>query len=138
MTSLENCVNAYPMLDQEKLKNELILLYSRQDLYSSNKLLDLFCSLSSDELRHDVFPETIKLLKIVLTTPTTTAEFERWFSTLKRIKTFLCSTTGTDRLSALAMISIADDMISEIKDFNRKVIDHFATAKSRQIELIYK
>ena len=138
MKSLENCVKAYPMLDQEKLKSELLLLYSRQDLYSSNKLLDLFCSLSSDELRQDVFPETIKLLKIVLTTPMTTAEPERCFSTLKRIKTFLRSTTGTDRLSALAMISIAEDMISEIKDFNRKVIDYFATAKSRRIELIYK
>ena len=76
----------------------------------------------------------------------TTAEPERCFSTLKNfnikkffnIKTFLRSTTGTDRLSALAMISIAEDMISEIKDFNRKVIDHFATAKSRRIELIYK
>ena len=138
MKSLENCVKAYPMLDQEKLKSELLLLYSRQDLYSSNKLLDLFCSLSSDELGQDVFPETIKLLKIVLTTPMTTAEPERCFSTLKRIKTFLRSTTGTDRLSALVMISIAEDMISEIKDFNGKVIDHFATAKSRRIELIYK
>ena len=138
ITSLRNCVSSYPMLDQEKLKNELILLYSRQDLYPSKKLLDLLHSLASDELRKDVFPEVIKLLKIVLTTPMTTAEPERCFSTLKRIKTFLRSTTNTERLSALAMISIADNMISEIKEFNSKVIDHFATAKSRRIELIYK
>ena len=44
----------------------------------------------------------------------------------------------TDRLSALAMISIAADMISEIKDFNEKVIRHFATAKCRRVELLYK
>ena len=113
MTSLENSVKAYPMFDQEKLKSELIILYLRQDLYTSNKLLDSFCSLSSNELRQDVFPKTIKLLKIVLTTTMTTAEPECCFSTLKGIKTFLRYTTSADRLSALAMISIADDMISE-------------------------
>ena len=83
------------MLDQEKLRGELMLLYSRQDLYPSNKLLDLLHSLSSDQLRQDVFPELIKLLKIVLTIPMTTAEPERRFSTLKRIKTFLRSTMDT-------------------------------------------
>ena len=119
--SLQNCVKAYPMLDQEKLRGELMLLYSRQDLYPSNKLLDLLYSLSSDQLRQDVFPQLIKLLKIVLTIPMTTAEPERCFSTSKRIKTFLQSTMDTDRLSALAMISIASDMISEIKDFDEKV-----------------
>ena len=76
------------MLDQEKLKSELILLYSRQDLYSSNKLLHLFCLLFIVELRQDVFPETIKLLKIVLTTPMTTAEPERCFLDFKKNKNF--------------------------------------------------
>ena len=85
---LENCVKAYPMLDQEKLRGELMLLYSLQDLHHSYKLLDLPLSLSLDQLRQDVFPELIKLLKIVLTIPMTTAEPEYCFSTLKRIKTF--------------------------------------------------
>ena len=67
------------MLDQEKLRGELMLLYSRQDLYPSNKLLDLLYSLSSDQLRQDVFPELIKLLKIALTIPMTTAEPEHFF-----------------------------------------------------------
>ena len=108
--SLQNCVKAYSMLDQEKLRGELKLLYSQEDLCPSYKLLDLLHSLSSDQLRQDVFPELIKLLKIVLTIPMTTAEPKCCFSTLKRIKTFLQSTMNTDRLSALAMIAIAADM----------------------------
>ena len=44
----------------------------------------------------------------------------------------------TDRLSALAMISIASDIISEIKDLDEKVISHFATAKCHRVELLYK
>ena len=115
---LKNCLKTYPMLDQEKLKAELILLYSRQDLYLSNKLVDLLSSLSSDTLRQEVFPELFKLLKIVLTIPMTTAEPERCFSTLKRIKTFLWSTTNTDRFSTLGMRSIADEMIVQIKGSN--------------------
>ncbi|KAF3859042.1 hypothetical protein F7725_021441 [Dissostichus mawsoni] len=38
------------------------------------------------------FTETVRLLKILITTPMTTAESERCFSTLKRIKTFLRNT----------------------------------------------
>ena len=81
-------MKAYPMLDREKLKTELILLYSQRDLYPSNKLVDWISSLLSDMLRQDVFPELLKLLKIVLTIPMTTAEPEHCFSTLKRKKHF--------------------------------------------------
>ena len=92
-----------------------MLLHSRPDLYPTRKLFDLLQSLSSDVLRKDVFPEVIKLLKIILTIPMITAEPERCFSTLKRIKTFLRSTTETDRLSILGMLSMADNMIAEIE-----------------------
>ena len=63
---------------------------------------------------------------------------ERCFSTLKRIKTFLRSTIATVRLSALAMISIEDVMITESNDFNDKVTNHFATSKNRRMDLIFK
>ena len=71
--SLENCVRTYPMLDQKKLRDELMLLYPWQDLYPSSNLDSssggsyLLHFLSSDQLGQDVFPELIKLLKIVLT-----------------------------------------------------------------------
>ena len=68
----------------------------------------------------------------------TSAEPERCFSTLKRIKTFLRSTMTTDRLSALAMISIGKDLISETKNFNDLVIDYFASSKNRRMDLVFK
>ncbi|CAI6365611.1 unnamed protein product [Macrosiphum euphorbiae] len=68
----------------------------------------------------------------------TSAEAERSFSTLKRIKTFLRSTMSEDRLSALSMLSIEKCMIKNIPNFNEKVIDMFAEKKERRIELIYK
>lgn len=84
------------------------------------------------------FSETTKLLKIMCSIPMTTAESERSFSTLKRIKTFLRSTMAEDRLCALAMLSIEKDMIQQNINFNDQVIAHFVSKKERRAEFIYK
>jgi hypothetical protein len=54
----------------------------------------------------DMFAATLQLLKVIITVPMTTAEAERFFSTQKRIKTFLRSMMSQERLAALAMLSI--------------------------------
>lgn len=82
--------------------------------------------------------ETRKLLEIVITTPMTTSEVERCFSTINRIKTFLRNSMSEDRLTSLSMLSIEKKFISEIDNFNDKVITKFATRKERRIDLIYK
>ncbi len=69
----------------------------------------------------EVFLETVALLKILITTPMTTAEAERCFSTLKRIKTFLRNSMTQERLNALAMLSMEKRLVTEITDFNQKV-----------------
>ena len=86
----------------------------------------------------DTFSETVSLLKILITTPMTTAESERCFSTLKRIKTFLRNTMAQDRLNALAMLSMEKNLIQNIPDFNTKVIEKFATQKDRRAKFMYK
>ena len=87
---------------------------------------------------HEVFCEILKLLKIRVVTPMTTAEPERCFSTLKRVKTFPRSTMKNERLPALCMLSVKKSMIAGIADFNEKVIDHFASAKNRRVAFVYK
>ena len=42
------------------------------------------------------FEETLKLLKILITTPMSSIEAERCFSRLKRIKTVIRNTMGQD------------------------------------------
>lgn len=78
----------------------------------------------------EVFSETVTLLKI-LTMPTSTAEAERCFSTLKRIQTFLRNSRTQERLNAMAMLSIEKRLVTEMTDFNQKVIDKFASQKER-------
>jgi len=135
--ALKQTVAAYPMLEEEKLKAELSVLYTRNDLFKSGKIIDMLTIMNDNNLGSS-FPNTTKLLKILITTPMTTAEAERCFSTLKRIKTFLRSTMTNERLSALAMLSIENTMISEMKNFNEEVIEHFVKFKNRRAEFKFK
>lgn len=43
-----------------------------------------------------------------------------------------------NRLSSLAMLSIENNFIMNIPDFNNKVIDLFAESKERRLDFIYK
>ena len=52
------------------------------------------------------FPNLCVAFKILLMIPVSVATCERSFSTLKLIKTYLCSTTSQERLNGLAVISI--------------------------------
>nr|XP_053646595.1 uncharacterized protein LOC128698395 [Cherax quadricarinatus] len=135
--ALEHAVAAYPMLKKDKLRTELSVLYSRVDFCKSEKLIALLEMINDNHLQ-STFSETVKLLKILITTPMTTAEADRCFSTLKRINKFLCSTMVNEKLTALAMISIENMMITEMKDFNEKVINHFATSKNRHSDFVFK
>ena len=82
--------------------------------------------------------EVFTLLQIILTTPMTTAEPERCFSTLKRVKSFLRSTMTQERLAALAMLSTEKEMIENIINFNDKVINKFSSCKERRMDLMFK
>ena len=80
------------------------------------------------------FPTLIKQLQIALTIAVSTAECERSFSALKRIKTFLRSTMSEQRLTNLALLSI-ETQISQNLPLD-EVVDRFAAAdKNRKIVL---
>lgn len=62
----------------------------------------------------EMYPNIKKLLKIFATLPVSTATAERSFSTLRRLKTYLRTTTGADRLNGLALMCIHRDISSAI------------------------
>ncbi|XP_068756927.1 zinc finger MYM-type protein 1-like [Montipora capricornis] len=55
---------------------------------------------------HDILPVLYKVASILATIPATSCSAERSFSALRRIKTFLRSAMGQDRLSSIAVINI--------------------------------
>ncbi|GBO29570.1 hypothetical protein AVEN_132744-1 [Araneus ventricosus] len=132
---LDQTTEVYSMLQKDRLKTELGVIYRRSDF---RKMTGSLLQFIIENNLQTTFSETYKILLIIVTIPMTTAEAERCFSTLKRVKTFLRSTVREDRLSALAMLSIEKRMINDIPKFNENVIDLFASKKDRRVDLIYK
>lgn len=136
--ALAETVEAYPMLDKARLSTELSVLYGRRDFrQTTGGAMALFSFLCENNLEKS-FSETIKLLRVVITTPMTTAESERCFSTLKRVKTFLRNTMTQARLNALAMLSMEKELIKEIPEFNKRTIEKFVHIKDRRANFLYK
>ncbi|KAH0630518.1 hypothetical protein JD844_013608 [Phrynosoma platyrhinos] len=131
--ALDQTVEAYPMLEKERLKTELCVLYKMKELYSCTSLSALMCVLVDTPLE-----QTLALLRIVITTPKLVAEEEETPSALKRVKALLRNTTSQDRLSALATLFIEKDMIKKIPDFNNKTIELFARQAEHQDDFLYK
>lgn len=125
------------MLNQAKLHTELSLIYENSEFKGCCGALALYQLLMRYNLQ-DTFSETVALLNNVITTPMTTAEAERCFSTLKRIKTFLRNSMGQERLNALAMLSMERELVLSMPDFNERVIDCFAALKERRAKFQYK
>jgi hypothetical protein len=83
----------------------------------------------------DAFSDLLKLVDIVLTLPVTTASNERMFSTLGRVKNYLRSSCGNDRLSDLLVLSC---LTEDAKDIDLwEVVDSLARLKTRRYPLFH-
>ncbi|KAL4083561.1 hypothetical protein QTP88_028877 [Uroleucon formosanum] len=82
----------------------------------------------------DMFPTIRTLMQVLATLPVSVSSTERSFSTLRRVKTWLRSRLTEDRLSALCLINVYNnvDVINEID----RIIDIFANSKNRRLEFV--
>jgi hypothetical protein len=134
---LTTAVAAYSMLDKQRLKTELSVIYMREEYKSITGATSLLNFLISNNLE-DALREVKKLLEIIVTVPMITTEAERTFSRLNRIKTFLRNSMCQDRLTALAVLSIESEFVKTIPSFNEKVMDNFANKTNHRMDLLYK
>jgi hypothetical protein len=80
-----------------------------------------------------LYPNVRRCLAILLVMPVSTATAERSFSTMRRVKTYLRSTMGTERMSGLGLMNIYRDM--QISSEN--IVDKFAE-KKRRLAFVFK
>ena len=113
-------------LEQDILQNQLRVLLSGKANTAEEALEVLGKSC-------EAFPEAIKLYKIALTIPVASASSERSFSALKRVKTYLRSTIGEQRLNDLSVLAIERDL-SKSLDYEL-VVDNFMLQNPRRITL---
>jgi hypothetical protein len=94
-------------------------------------LLELTCLLQPYQ---DAFHELYRLCQIAVTIPVSSAECERSFSALKRIKTYLRNSMSDSRLSNLGILSIESDRAKALN--LSSFVDVFAAKhKNRKIKL---
>ena len=134
--AFEKTVTVYPFFNILRLKSELQVIYSREDFYSLKGALDSYKYIIENGM-DQTFEETLKLLKILITTPMASVEAERCFSRLKRIKTVIRNTMGQERLNALVALATERDIVQN-PSFDNLVIDLFASQKARRMDFSYK
>lgn len=76
------------------------------------------------------YPNLFVLLKLGCTLPVTSCECERSFSTIRRLRTWLRSSTTTERLSSLAIMNIHREQIIDYDE----AVKLFLTLHPRKIE----
>ncbi|CAC5416458.1 unnamed protein product [Mytilus coruscus] len=96
---------------------------ARWDIYPSKKPDQLCATLEMTP--KELYPNIFCILQILLTMPPSTATAERSFSALKRVKTYLRSTMGQERLSSLALLHVHSDFDIDTKE----VVDTFNNAR---------
>ena len=80
-------------------------------------------------LRNSI-PNVVNMLSIFLSLMMTNCSGERSFSVLKRVKNYLRSTMGQERMSNLALLSIENGMLNSLP--MDEIISDFASLKARK------
>ena len=126
------------LFDMPALQSQLLFMYKDADFFKENamKLLDYIysCNLQAS------LPEVVKLLKLNGAIAVSSASVERSYSCMRRVKSYLRSKMGQERLGSLCRISIHKDIFKELEDKNQLhnlIIEKFVQ-KSRRLNFLYK
>ena len=79
--------------------------------------------------------QILKLIMVVITLPVSSAASERFFSSLKRVKTFVLVTMSNARLSNLMMISVERELVKKL-DFDL-LVDKFGRIGNRRYLVLF-
>lgn len=117
----------------EELLNSEFIVFSNQYRKANPQLNTILEVINFIEPHKMVYTELYKTYQIACTIPVTTAENERSFSCMKRVKTYLRSSMDDNRLGDLATLSINRERTSKI-DMD-EMADKFDKTGNRRIPL---
>lgn len=72
--------NLYPFLNKERLKTELQAVYRQTEIFVSVKTIIELVKTIYEKNLEEIFQEVLRLSVIIIITPMSTAESERYFS----------------------------------------------------------
>ena len=80
----------------------------------------------------DIYPNVYILLVIFGTPPVSTATSEHSFSTMRRLKTYLRSSIGNERMTGLALLSIHKDCQID----REKIMNDLVASSNRRSDFV--
>ncbi|XP_060845536.1 52 kDa repressor of the inhibitor of the protein kinase-like [Rhopalosiphum padi] len=117
------------LLEESQLKSEIQLLKEKwKSIKNEGGDVIKYALTAIDQCNGILYPNIKTILYIIACLPTTVASAERSFSTLRRLKTWLRSNMGQDRLVGLALLNIHRNRDIQIDE----VIDMFAATKKKK------
>lgn len=119
----------------DRVENECLLAKPVLNEKEVETVLDVFTHLLPLQA---AFPTIVKLFQIAMTLVVSTAQCERSFSTLRRIKTHLRTTMSNERLTDISLLSLERDLCSveRVPNFIQDTIKEFeGIDKNRTIRL---
>lgn len=117
---------------ESSLEDELVHFHAHctEKKMEKNSPSDLLELLHSNAL-YTEFPNVEIAYRIFITLAVTNCSAERSFSCLKRVKNYLRSTMGANRLNCLAILCIESDVVQRLDC--EDLIDQFAIQKVRRV-----
>jgi hypothetical protein len=118
---LKRVTTYHPHLNEQKLKSELILLQQHKIGCTISDIVSWFQAL---DIRAVTSRSVYEAVGTFLVLPTTTASCERSFSGLRRIKTYLRSSMGQERLNSMIVAAAHPDLLDciDVRLFGGKAI----------------
>ena len=126
-----NYLASFYSLSTDLLANECVLAKGTLQNKELNSVTDVYCHIHPLQA---AFPTLKKILQIALTLAVSTAQCERSFSAVKRIKTYLRTVMTEKRLADIALLSIENDLSDKIS-LDDVVTDFGGQDKNRTIML---
>ena len=127
-----NYLASFYSLSTDLLSNECVLAKSVLQNKDLNSVTDVYRHILPLQA---AFPTLKKIIQIALTLAVSTAQCERSFSAVKRIKTYLRTVMTEKRLADIALLSIEND-ISDTISLDDVVTDFGGKDKNRTIMLL--
>ena len=117
----------------ERLKTQLTVLWSStdQEMKDVHSTIAFLKSLSSSEKQF--YSEVVKLVKLILVMPATNAVSERSFSALRRLKTWLRTSTTQSRLNWCMLLHIHKEATDTLQ--MERVATEFITRNESRLSM---
>jgi hypothetical protein len=107
-------LSKYPEVNTTYLQSELPMFHRHAKVKLTSLTQVVIHARALKKEVRDLFPSVIALIRLLLLCPASSAEAERSFSSLRRLKTWLRTTMTQQRLNSVALCHVHQDLLDSI------------------------